>query len=80
MSLWAGVIALLSFLLVLGSIIHWEDFYQNIISYMILLVSLAVLHRVWRKTKTGRFELLLDELEDLKEENRELREELNKME
>ncbi len=80
MSLWAGIIALLSFLMVLGSIINWGSFFQNIISYMILLVSLAVLHRIWRKTKTGRFELLLDELDDLKEENSKLREELNKME
>lgn len=78
MSVWAVIIALLSFLLVLGSIVSWDSSYQTILSYLILLVSLAILHRVWRKTKVGRFELMIDQMEDLKKENEELREQLER--
>jgi uncharacterized membrane protein YqjE len=71
------MIALLSFLLVLCSVMNWDGSFQTMISYMILLVSLAILHRVWSKTKAGRFELVLDQIEELEKENKELREQLS---
>ncbi len=78
MSVWAIIIALLSFLLVLSSIVSWDSSIQSMISYMILLVALAILHRIWSKTKAGRFELLIDQLDELRKENEELRKELKK--
>ncbi|MGC9315120.1 MAG: hypothetical protein ACP5G4_05745 [bacterium] len=78
MSVWAVIIALLSFLLVLSSIVSWDSSVQSMISYMILLVALAILHRIWSKTKAGRFELLIDQLDELRKENEELRKELKK--
>jgi len=78
MSVWAVIIALLSFLLVISSIVSWDSSIQSMISYMILLVALAILHRIWSKTKAGRFELLIDQLDELRKENEELRKELKK--
>ena len=78
MSVWAVIIALLSFLLVVSSVVSWDSSVQTMISYMILLVALAILHRVWSKTKAGRFELLIDQLDELRKENEELRKKLQK--
>jgi len=76
MSIWAIIIAILSLLIVVGNILGLGSIFQTILSYLILLVALAILHRIWSRTKSGRFELICEQLEELRKENDELRERL----
>ena len=62
-------------LLVLNNIFSWGAVTQTVLSYVVLLVSLAILHRVWGKTKAGKREILEDQIEEcVKERDGLLRE------
>ena len=76
MATWTIAIAILSLVMVLGSIFNWGPVVQTILSYMVLLVALAILHRIWSKTRAKRQEILEDQLDEIEEENKRLREEL----
>ena len=74
MTLWALLIAVLSVAMVLTSVLFQDAVVQIVIAYLILLVALAILHRVWSKKKAQRLEILRQQLKEVSEENRRLRE------
>ena len=76
MALWAIIIAALSLLLVLNNIFSWGAVTQTMLSYVVLLVSLGILHRVWGKTKAGKREILEDRIAECKKEKETILREL----
>ncbi|RKZ30779.1 hypothetical protein DRQ36_04260 [bacterium] len=71
---WTIAIAMLSLVMVIGAILNWGPVIQTVLSYMVLLVALAILHRIWSKTKAKRIEILEDQLNEMLEENKRLKE------
>ena len=76
MAIWAVVIAVLSLFMVMGSIFNWDPIFQIVLSYLILLVVLAILHRIWSKTLSKRKEILQEQLDEIRKENEHLKKEL----
>lgn len=77
MLFWVFVILILDLLLI-GSLVWCSTvpYYINALAYAILLVAIGVLYRVYVKTKGARFESTKEELQRLRSENREMREQL----
>ena len=76
MLFWVFVILILDLLLI-GSLVWCTvPFYINALAYAILLVAIGILYRVYVKTKGARFESTKEELQRLRIENREMREQL----
>jgi hypothetical protein len=76
MIIWATLILLLSLALVVGSFAGADASFQTVISYSILLVALAILRRVWLKTKARQLESFNERIEELKTENEQLKSKL----
>ncbi len=76
MIIWAIVILALSLVMVFGSIVNLGPVFQAVLSYLILLVALAIVHRVWRKTVGKRREILEEQLAEIRRENERLKERL----
>lgn len=76
MLIWTVIIALLSAFLVIVSIVGLEPIYYSIIAYLILLVVLGILYRIWSKVKSRRMETISEEIKELRIENAKLKDEL----
>jgi len=80
MIIWMIVVILLNSIFLYGLVQHWAVDLLSIFPLLVLLVALAIVYRVYKKTKEGRFEKLERDLANCEAERTKLLKRLKELE